>query len=111
MRPVAWVGKWVALLRDRKRRIETAAKLVGDELVSNAEAVSTDRGMADLRTELRTAAWEKHSSEVLGLRDAELVAQVRAAYADLGRTVARGASPPAADLLTDLGERLRAAGY
>jgi hypothetical protein len=95
----------VTLLRDRKRKIDTAARLVGAELLFNGEALSLGRGAG---SELSISAWEQHRAEVLGLRDSELVDAVVQAYADLQRTIVRGAEPPSAAHITALGEKLRA---
>ena len=114
---VPWVGKIVFLVSSKLRDLHAAATVVADELDYNAEIVgryhASDSAISTTRAELRLDAWNRYRGTlaVYARQRPDLWADLSAVMTELQRTEARGASPPAADKLTNLAERLREAGY
>jgi hypothetical protein len=111
------IRKWIVLLRDKKRKVDTASQLIGDELDFNAESVALyeqgEKAMQDLRGELLFIAWEEHRADflVLGNNRPGLVKEVREDYAALQRTIAQGATPPQSVHLKTLAWQLHEIDY
>jgi hypothetical protein len=115
---LSWGGKWLFLLRERRRRIVSAAALVARELEYNAAPVlayeTGARSIQSVGSELRLDAWTQYGNELFALtRGGEegLWEDVAAAYEALTRTKDRGQSPPGASALRDVAERLRKTTY
>jgi len=109
----SWITKTIFLLRDRKRRVNTAAQFIANELAFNAEIVKGwERqylAMADVREQLVLTAWEQHRAEAFALKrnhDA-LWNEVVEDYNKLQLTISRGATPPQGVHLGVLAEQLR----
>lgn len=114
----AFIGRYVFLIRDRKRQIHAGAAAVATELDFNAETVAAHeaggRDMGSIRNEFSFSAWDSEQTTIHALhktKDKTLWDEVAAAYADLRRTRARGAAPPSSQGLSEIAERLREARY
>ena len=95
-----WLGKWVFLLRDRKRRVLTAAEFIGHDFAFNAEIVEHyEKGsfvIVQVGEELVITSWEQYQGEAFAFerKHPGLWHEVIDVYAHLQRTVSRGAAPP-----------------
>lgn len=114
----AFIGRYVFLIRDRKRQIHAGAAAVATELDFNADAAALyeagGRDIASTRNEFAFSAWDEQQTTIHALhkaKDKTLWHEVAAAYADLRRTHARGAEPPSRQGLSELAQRLREARY
>lgn len=121
--PLNWLerlpryGRFILLLRQRRRELLTGLSLLADELDFNAEAVERyhegNRSMSSLRNDIKLDTWNREQDRawLINRADSALWADLKSTYADLERTTRRGATPPATDTLTSLAERARAASY
>jgi hypothetical protein len=64
----SWITKTIFLVRDRKRRVNTAAQFIANELAFNAETIKgwerQDFAMADVREQLVLTAWESNAASL-----------------------------------------------
>jgi hypothetical protein len=102
----------------RRRKVQSAATMIANELAFNAEAVGQyEKGglvMPDLVEQLALDAWDRFGWESYAYSKAghkDLWDEVAATYDGLRRTQKRGAHPPAGVYLYDLSDRLKAAPY
>lgn len=109
-------GRWVLLIRDRRRQIRAAADLVAHELEFNAgvaDAIALGgRTPATVAHGFAFQEWDKFSAtlQIIKAGHPEVWSEVVAAYQELRRTVAYGGMPPNGADLRSLAERLRKAG-
>jgi hypothetical protein len=117
-RLLTWGGKWLFLLRERRRKVVTSAVLIARELRYNADRADAyhqgNRSIQSTQGEIRLAAWEKHNWDLYAYAKGghrQLWEDVAAAYERLQETVDRGAAPPLGDELRAVAARLEAASF